>query len=176
MRDRCRRGRPPQDGLREPNGRLRRAGDRSGIILCPGCLTERLPHFFRDESGSARDVCRVCITKRLKAAQRDDKKAKRNAEKWHKEDPYWQRSCRRKNSSARRARQLRATPPWVENSAFNSIYYEAQKLTKQTGVEYHVDHIIPLKHDLVCGLHVPWNLQILTATENLKKKNSFELE
>jgi 5-methylcytosine-specific restriction endonuclease McrA len=51
------------------------------------------------------------------------------------------------------------------------MYLEAQRLTKLTGERYVVDHIIPLRSDIVCGLHVPWNLRVMTQEENLKKSN-----
>lgn len=67
----------------------------------------------------------------------------------------------------RRAERYQATPPWVNMSAIKAIYAEAaaKGLT--------VDHIVPLKGRTVSGLHVPWNLQLLTKSENSKKHNRF---
>jgi 5-methylcytosine-specific restriction endonuclease McrA len=51
------------------------------------------------------------------------------------------------------------------------FYDQARAITTETGDQYSVDHIIPLIHPDVCGLHVPWNMQIMTARENSSKGN-----
>lgn len=53
----------------------------------------------------------------------------------------------------------------------NKIYEQARKLTKDTGIKYHVDHIVPLNSTLISGLHVPWNLRIIESNENFSKNN-----
>jgi excisionase family DNA binding protein len=64
-------------------------------------------------------------------------------------------------------------PPWASGAAIREIYAEAKRLTAETGVEHHVDHVIPLQGPNVSGLHVETNLQILSATANIGKGNKF---
>ena len=52
-----------------------------------------------------------------------------------------------------------------------AFYEEARRLTEETGIVHHVDHIIPINHPLICGLHVETNLQVLPAAENSRKGN-----
>lgn len=81
----------------------------------------------------------------------------------------------RSHNAARKAHIKRATPPWADMEAIKAVYAEADRLTVATGVEHHVDHIVPLKGELVCGLHVHWNLQPLPWRDNISKKNKFDV-
>ncbi len=66
-----------------------------------------------------------------------------------------------------------ATPPWVEKLQILALYEQARTLTKETGIKYQVDHVVPLKGKHISGLHCLSNLQIITKDKNLKKSNKF---
>ena len=109
----------------------------------------------------------VVIAKAL-AAPKDLKQARRD--KYDRLNPE-QRKAR---CSARRARFKQATPKWLtaeQKKEIRDKYLEAQQLIRATGKRFEVDHIEPILGEDVCGLHVPWNLQILLKEDNLKKSN-----
>lgn len=60
----------------------------------------------------------------------------------------------------------RAMPPWVNQKDVRSVY-------DNRPIGMHVDHIVPLTNPMVCGLHVPWNLQYLSPIQNSQKRNKF---
>lgn len=68
-------------------------------------------------------------------------------------------------------RKIRAMPPWADRAAIQAFYIEAHDRTRTTGINHSVDHKFPLHGKGFNGLHVPWNLQILTAAENSSKSN-----
>lgn len=84
------------------------------------------------------------------------------------------------NAAAYDARKKReraiknATPPWLDKSELDKIMSERTKLNILDGPgSWAVDHIVPLQGDIVSGLHVPWNLEIIPARKNSKKSNKF---
>lgn len=77
-------------------------------------------------------------------------------------------------NAKRRAAKLNRTPKWLgkqASSLITTFYNEAKRLSKETGVKFHVDHIVPLQGAFVSGLHVPWNLQVIPAIDNMRKNN-----
>ena len=73
----------------------------------------------------------------------------------------------------RRATKLRSTPVWANRFFIEEAYDLAKRRTelKTGGHKWHVDHIVPLKSDLVCGLHVENNLRVIPAFLNASKGN-----
>ena len=77
-------------------------------------------------------------------------------------------------NAERRSSLLKATPVWADFDEILKIYRESIRLTKEKGITYSADHIIPLKNPIVCGLHVHINLMIITKADNCKKNNKFD--
>lgn len=78
---------------------------------------------------------------------------------------------------SRKAQVKKATPSWLtedQKKEISRLHWLTRDLEVVTGEKYQVDHIVPLQGKEVCGLHVPWNLQILPSDINLSKGNRFE--
>ena len=81
-------------------------------------------------------------------------------------------------SNRYRSSKLQATPKWLsqeQQKQIESFYWLSRLQNELTDNVYHVDHIIPLKGKTVCGLNVPWNLQIIPALDNIRKGNKIVL-
>ncbi len=98
---------------------------------------------------------------------------KDRSKKWKLENrAKWNSQC-----MMRHAKKLKATPQWLSDDDKWMIEqaYELAKLREVVcGGKWHVDHIVPLQGKTVSGLHVPWNLQVIPASENCSKKNSWK--
>jgi hypothetical protein len=73
-------------------------------------------------------------------------------------------------SARRRATKLQATPSWANKEHIDSIYLLAS-INREAGYDVQVDHIVPLRSDMVCGLHCESNLQLLQGSDNISKGN-----
>lgn len=108
--------------------------------------------------------------KRTAEMQRQSRKKTGSAKLWKQENSHKVNQY----SSKRRAIQLDATPDWLTLDDFwliEHIYEIAKVKSESTKVKHEVDHIVPLVNPRVSGLHVPWNLQIITAYDNRSKGN-----
>lgn len=140
---------------------------------CPkGHITSRL---------TVNGVCTICAYETWKrtvanspkrkawesARVRDPLKVRPIKAAWKKRNPHKGAA----DSMKRRAAQFHACPWWADLLAIEDIYRECRRITRVSGIEHHVDHIVPILGKTVCGLHVPWNLRILPAKENQAKSN-----
>lgn len=110
--------------------------------------------------------CKVCCSLKAK------KWKNQNEQKFIEYQKTYDDSGKTARQAKRHASKLQATPVWLTKKHLEEIkevYKRARYLTKITGEQHHVDHIVPLQGLEVRGLHVPWNLQVLKAKDNLSK-------
>lgn len=152
---------------------------------CQSCKRYRDPKaFFNDGALSRERICKHCIAAKKRRIGKADILQLGHLKQQAKGDRYngslrptevvLKQSSGRFGAAVRLARQQVATPRWADTKAITEIYERCAAITAETGIEHHVDHIVPLAHHVVCGLHVPWNLRIIPATDNLTKSNRFE--
>ena len=81
-----------------------------------------------------------------------------------------------KNADTQTRRAVWRTPKWANSFFISEIYDLAALRTKYLGQKWVVDHVIPLRGDTVCGLHVENNLRVVPESVNLAKGNSYQHE
>lgn len=160
------------------------------LKICRCCKQQKNRTFFGKDL-SRKDglnvYCKECIRNRSKQvyyknhifeSKRRKEYLKNNPEVSRKASLKWSRNNRAigvKNKMRRRDKQRQSTPLWLTKehiSIMNKFYNLATKLSKNSRIKFHVDHIIPIQGKEISGLHVPWNLQILEASVNIRKGNT----
>lgn len=161
-------------------GDARRGAKDSNV---PGRARERNVKRYHKDVEASRAKVRDAYQRNAEARRADDAaryygdaerraSVKQRAVQWGRDNP----GKRNRIIAARRAWVKRATPAWLtdeDRQRITAIYLEAASFGP--GV-MHVDHRVPLRGKLVCGLHVPGNLQIIPALTNIRKGNRYGSE
>lgn len=161
-----------------PNGcfNARKASPDGLMYKCRDCCKayateyrEKNPECFKDYYYARKDELNQ--NNKNWREQNPEKNAER-LRRWGREN----QAVIREKGSRRRAHKLKATPKWADRKKIMEFYYLAERLTEETGVIHHVDHIYPLQSDEVCGLHCEFNLNVITQFENIQKLNHMPSE
>lgn len=128
---------------------------------------ERLRAYKKEYHQRTRDETRAARRKRLADWRKRNPERYRAQLRRRRIDPAKAAEHVRRSQAAK----TRQCPQWADREAILEIYREARRLTRETGMKYTVDHIVPLQHTRVAGLHCEANLQILTHAENSGKRN-----
>ncbi len=136
---------------------------------CLKCSAEYSLKYYYDNTELRAEAQKKSVAKR-KSKGKDVNKAQRE---WARRNPH----SKRFHAAQRKTHVKQATPPWLTDSQKSHIkrtYKLAQIIKDATGVDYHVDHIVPLRGKNICGLHIPENLRVLRADLNLSKSNIYK--
>ena len=130
---------------------------------------ENWDQFLEDERQRYKaNAKEVCYRQRVYRANNPEARAK-TLKKYNQANPEIMREC----WHAWRTARMKAMPPWADRKAIRAVFKEAQARTIESGIPHEVDHIVPLQGKNVCGLHVHWNLRVITAQENRRKSNIY---
>lgn len=132
---------------------------------------DRRLQYGHSKFGLPSDVCSDCFRKAQEALRIKNRARERELRKQRVAEYVRRRypEAAREGAERRRIRLMRATPLWVDLAALEAIYTARDTIAAATGQKYHVDHIVPLAGRDVCGLHVPWNLAVIAARDNVAK-------
>jgi len=165
--------------------------------VCNRCLVNKpLAHFSPNKTKpqGVKYSCKPCSAKEAKLRRKEipltkeqKEAAKARSSAWRELNPTRAKQIKaisvakkpyvKRAAAARyRASKNGATPSWLteeQKQEIQNFYRLKDDVILISGELYHVDHIVPLKGDTVCGLHVPWNLQLLPSDLNCRKSNTY---
>ena len=172
---------------------INRARKDGRMAICKTCdCVKSLEWIRKNPAKVAAKIKKYRVENKDRLIQKDKEKYAKNKEKIIERVSVWSSKNRDKTrlycqnnykenkpkymakSAERRARKMNASPKWlsaIELAQIQEMYDVAIAKYIQTGIRYHVDHIHPLQGDGFNGLHVPWNLQVISEFENLSKGN-----
>lgn len=166
-----------------------KAGKHGVMAECKCCYAVRTKAYYEankesmlEQAKAYKKANKETVSERMKAYYQANKEAVAEREKAYREAnkeavAERKKAYRKANphiinaiKAKRRATKLQATPAWADLEAIKGMY-ELAAIFNCTGLNLHIDHIVPLQSNLVCGLHCEANLQLMPSSDNISKGN-----
>lgn len=140
---------------------------------CSKCGEDKEFMYFSKEKRAKsgyRSSCKACDSLKFKNWEKNKKIHRKEYRKANE-------ASNNARSAMQRAEKHKTVPKWLNDEhkrEIVDIYTDCSDLQWLSEEKLEVDHIIPFRGENVTGLHVPWNLQIITKSENRQKRNRLE--